>query len=60
MKLEKASDKEGRDSWLVNWLFGKREEAVALMKLTLEAATEEMGFGLETSVKLRKGAGQHP
>lgn len=58
MKLEKASDKEGRDSWLVNWLFGKREEAVALMKLTLEAATEEMGLGLEA--KLRKGAGQHP
>jgi hypothetical protein len=56
------SCKDGRDSWLVNFVFGKIEEVVVAAKLCLQA--EEVLLALDTlfsvAGKLRSGVGQQP
>ena len=61
-KLEKASCREGSDSWLVKWVFGNRNEVVDLAKLDLEILVVVVGrcLGLLGSIRLRKGAARQP
>lgn len=62
MKWLKDSRKEGRDSWLVNWVFGKKDEVVVTAKLCRQL--DEVLLGLETvssvSVTPGNGLGQQP
>lgn len=36
MNPDRESESEGRDSWLVNWISGKRVEVAAMAKFDLE------------------------
>lgn len=60
MKLEKASDKGGRYSWLVNWVFGKMKEVVVVTKFDREVAVVVLLVGWCGSERLIRGLEQHP
>lgn len=62
MKWVNDSCKDGRDSWLVNWVFGKKDEVVVTANLCRQ--DDEVLLGLETVSSVsgapRKGLGQQP